>query len=564
MKNHLLFLAALFLSLFFSNPGFGQFEWSASAQLDVNNVNAEVRIGDLWFNDNEGRYVVPKDDPNQITSIFAGGLWMGGIDQGGNLKVSASTYGGAVAPSFWAGPLNPATGITDPATVQNWDLMFEITSLELAYHLQDYNDNENIDGPVPSNILGWPGRGNPEFFDVHGFNLPNQDLAPFWDRDGDGNYEPMQGDFPLMKGEKAIWWVFNDAADVNPIGATSIQIEVQAMAFAYSSSEDYLNNTTFYDFKLINRATESIDSFATALWIDPDLGCFQDDYIGCSPDDQMAYVYNSDDFDEDCLVPGYGENIPVLGIRVLKGLEDEFGNGPGMSSFMYYVNAGFPSSDPGQTDPNIGPEVYNYLNATWRDGTPLSQGGTGYDPGNNLPPYNYAYDGSPLIDSLNINWTECDLGDEPGDRRMVITSGTVNMNPGDARYLSYAVMWSQNVNYPCPDLTSFFQESQQVQDFYDTIGDGLYSDTEEQLAELTFVEVYPNPATDHISIKLLDPDKRINRVEIFNAAGQQILIEAGLHREQIEISTANLVSGAYYYRLITDKGFVRSGKLIIQ
>src|SRR5690606_7036280 len=77
---------------------------------DVNNVRARLTCGgDVWWNRNDGKYIVPKVEPGQqeVSSIFAGAVWLGGFDPGGNLKVAAQTYGNSSGQSdFWAGPLN--------------------------------------------------------------------------------------------------------------------------------------------------------------------------------------------------------------------------------------------------------------------------------------------------------------------------------------------------------------------------------------------------------------------------------------------------------------------------
>ena len=55
----------------------------------INNVRARLTTGgDVWWDGNDGRYVVPKPPPGvpEVSSIFAGAVWLGGKDPGGNLK----------------------------------------------------------------------------------------------------------------------------------------------------------------------------------------------------------------------------------------------------------------------------------------------------------------------------------------------------------------------------------------------------------------------------------------------------------------------------------------------
>jgi hypothetical protein len=59
----------------------------------INNVRARLMGGgDCWWNLTNGRYIVPKVDPAsgqpEVSSIFAGAVWLGGIDPGKNLKLA--------------------------------------------------------------------------------------------------------------------------------------------------------------------------------------------------------------------------------------------------------------------------------------------------------------------------------------------------------------------------------------------------------------------------------------------------------------------------------------------
>lgn len=69
---------------------------TAQVDLDINNVRTTIMNGgDMWWNLISAKYEIPKvTDPNGIHkhSIFAGSLWIGGVDAGNNLKLAAMTY----------------------------------------------------------------------------------------------------------------------------------------------------------------------------------------------------------------------------------------------------------------------------------------------------------------------------------------------------------------------------------------------------------------------------------------------------------------------------------------
>ena len=64
---------------------------TSQTDLDVNNVRTIIMGGgDMWWNLSDARYEIPKDGNKH--SMFAGALWIGGVDDGGQLKVAAMTY----------------------------------------------------------------------------------------------------------------------------------------------------------------------------------------------------------------------------------------------------------------------------------------------------------------------------------------------------------------------------------------------------------------------------------------------------------------------------------------
>ena len=60
--------------------------------LNINNVRTTIMgaAADMWWNLNDGRYEIPKNSNKH--SMFAGALWIAGIDAGEQLKAAAMTY----------------------------------------------------------------------------------------------------------------------------------------------------------------------------------------------------------------------------------------------------------------------------------------------------------------------------------------------------------------------------------------------------------------------------------------------------------------------------------------
>ena len=239
---------------------------------------------------------------------------------------------------------------------------------------------------------------------------------------------------------------------------------------------------TFYRYKLINRAAQIIDSCFFSMWIDPDLGCDADDYIGCDSTKSLMYVYNSDEEDGNsgfnCTSSGqatYKDKIPILGCDYFRGplipvVYDIFGKDTtcrpakqgedfdelkegGMSSFTYY-NRATTGPTPATEDPSNAIEFYRYMSGSWRDGTPFTRGGDGYNIGS-ATRTNYAVHDPP---DQPGGWSMCEEGLPNGDRRTLQTTGPMRLDPGAVNELIIGVVWVPDQAYPCPNLQLYSQQ----------------------------------------------------------------------------------------------------------
>jgi hypothetical protein len=320
----------------------------AEIDMDVNNVRARLRTGgDVWWDGSQGLYVVPKPAPGQpsVSSIFAGGVWVGGNDANGNLKLAGVTYRNLTDSYDWfPGPLDEK-GQTDEPICKNWDNFFTVQGDEVRRFIASYDSPTFTCDSIPESVLYWPGQGNPYWNQKYDFPLPDQPLGAFYDNpDGTtvGYYDPCDGDFPTIEIKKCepenrakakelipdemVFWIYNDNGGPHRLTAgDAIQMEVQVQAFAYATNDE-INDMTFYRYKLINKADADIRDCYFAMWADPDLGCSSDDYVGCDVKRSLAYTYNEDALDGDdpgitCAggVNTYGDRIPMVGTDYFRG-----------------------------------------------------------------------------------------------------------------------------------------------------------------------------------------------------------------------------------------------------
>ena len=462
---------------------------TAQTLLDINNVRTTIMNGgDMWWNLSDGRYEIPKGSGKH--SMFAGALWIGGLNDNDQIKVAAQTYR-QDGNDYWPGPLdnvrllsdqspNANYGSTNAAICSAYDKHYVITRAEVEEFVAFMTSEEpSVDFPdyqIPQSIIDYPGNretddlsdaftGADTIVGTHPY-YAQETLAPFRDVDMDGFYNPSAGDYPeynldgsynckesdMLFGDQTLWWVYNDNGNTHTATSSleAIGLEIQAQAFAFSTNDE-TNNMTFYNYKLINRSHEALNETYFGVWVDPDLGNYQDDYVGCDVNRGLGYCYNGDEDDE--TAAGYGENPPAIGVDFFRGPLADEGDGldndmdgvidePGeqiiMSKFVYYDNDFTPFGNPEETI-----HYYNYLKGIWKNNIPMTNDGLmGRTAPPEAPECNYVFpeDTDPEFPTV---WTEQTAGNTPADRRFLQTAGPFTLAPGALNVITTGVVWAR-------------------------------------------------------------------------------------------------------------------------
>jgi len=443
---------------------------TAKLTMKFNDVSALIEQGGSMFQNRAAgvaAYEVPKGS-NRF-AIFAGALWMGGTDVNGQLKLAALRY--RQGNDFWPGPLTvtPGTGNfnpinpvgddairdfgeanIDPDQCIAYDKFYTIRKAEVVKFNIWWECNAGVttegcdEITAPTNdelnrIYGWP---------AHGDVSRGQDyfLAPFYDRDQDGNYNPDNGDHPWyddilgrddiecgidrrisLYGDETHWWVFNDKGNIHTeTNGDPIGMEIRAQAFSFATNDE-VNRMTFYNYELINRGTQTLYNTYFSQYLDADVGNYADDYTGCDVSRGLGYMYNGDLIDEsDGGKLGYGENPPAIGCDFFEGpYQDADGiDNPGpyydettqtevvptvvdalANNGIVYKGIGIGYSDGiidnerfgmrrftfytstsayPYNDPGPAAEFYNFMEGQWANGSEMYYGGLGYEGSNGV------------------------------------------------------------------------------------------------------------------------------------------------------------------------------------
>lgn len=337
------------------------FKW-----LEINNVRARINTGgDMWWDFESAQYEIPKGSKKM--SMFSAALWIGGMDENGQLKLAAQRYR-QVGIDFWPGPLTT----DDKASVSSevcakYDKLFYIKRAEVDNFLAWYEDKPgHPDYIIPESIKNYPAHGDVTKFQSYY-------LAPFFDRDKNGDYEPENGDYPyydisnelcgtkmptaegngnlvdqVLKGDETLWWVFNDKGNIHteskgiPIG-----LEIRAQAFGFSTNDE-INNMTFYSYEIINRSTYRLTQTYFSQWVDTDLGFAGDDFVGCDVMRGLGYCYNGTAVDGSGQSFAYGDKPPAIGVDFFQGpyidadAKPLYGDNPSANADSTWHLKGFP------------------------------------------------------------------------------------------------------------------------------------------------------------------------------------------------------------------------------
>jgi Tol biopolymer transport system component len=324
------------------------------------------------------------------TAIYASGIWIG-AQVGGSLRTATAAY----SSEFQAGPI--INGVVPSPN----DVRYRVYKI-------DAGDNASTN----PDYAEWPA-----------------DLGAPVNSDGT----------PRVIGDQTLFAVYNDLNQSRHyLGSAPLGAEVQQTTFGFNQPGTQ-NNTVFVRFKVINRSMSNWDNAYIALWSDPDLGDFTDDYVGIDTAQTLGYCYNATDFDT-----VYHSAPPAVGYKILKGA---FFGKP-VQAFARYTNAAaYPDGDP-----HTAQEAYNYMRGTRQDGSAF------IDPTTSQPT-RFPFSGDPVA---GTGWIDTN----PGDRRFLFSTGPFALEPGQSKEFIAAIIVGQgssNIN----SITALRTSSEEVQSLFD-------------------------------------------------------------------------------------------------
>ncbi|MCD4729907.1 MAG: T9SS type A sorting domain-containing protein [Bacteroidales bacterium] len=496
----------------------------AKDSLYLNNYNTTFNAYGNYFFDYLGNwrsnFKIPRESRN--FTIIRSNLLIGG-KAGYYHYLAGEAFLLPYSTDFWPGPYSVSSdySIQEDST---WNNIWKLNRSEINWHQLHYQDP----GYVPVNaIYEWPGNGNT----IKGYA---EQLAPFTDRNSNGIYEPYLGDTPLIKGNEAVFSIYNDHRTIGMSTASKpLGIEVQQLSYVFDCPDDStFYNSFFIHYIIINRSANLYTDLFCGMKTIFSIGNEGDDYFGCDTILNCYFGYN-DSIDEYFgYTPAYGHYPPAQAICFLNH-----------RMYAFIESADFW----GLNGP--GP-FYNSLKGLWAWGEPMTYGGNGLG---GTDTTTYLFPGNP-VDSTQ--WSDFQTNpNSPGVRSGTGSVGPFILAPGDSIEIDIAYVFARD--YGGTNLTSVAllkERVERIKWYYEndsTPCGTTWSGNEVHYTQNQHIKIYPNPVSDNLFVQSsgLGFD---NSYKIYNLVGQ-VVQEGVIGNQNVQIHVGHLISGYYIIKISNAK-----------
>lgn len=484
-----------------------------SANMFIKTLNDQIDVVDFEFPKNSG-----------IQTAFYSTFWVIGKDSLNSL-VGASNYYD-VAMDWGSGPV--ANNYT-PFFDSTYKKVFKVSSHQIQQHVQDYQNQ----GYTPtSDILQWPGNGYTQ-------NGESDILANFTDRNNNGIYEPRLGEYPTICGDQEALILLNDdRTNSSSRICNKMKLETQVRVFSFANKDNVLDSTIFLRFSIMNKSSQKYHDAIFSFYIDPELGCYQNNHVGCDTSQNTFYTYKKKGFDNDCSYrKGFGNVRATQAVTFLNRK---------MTSFVKKSDHPFLS---------YGPDCIifrRYQEGRYYDSAAIIPYGDGYsgqiNPSN---PTKFLFHGNPT-DSTTWSCIYPKNGSSlHSDFYLLIGSVELdNFYPNETKTIDIAIVHVlkdsiEKVNKPYDEVNDLLREVGRVKTFYDT---------EIKNCGRTFNSIikignssnglYPNPTKGIVYIST----SKQQVIDVMDISGK-LCVTFNVNKGDSQIDISLLENGVYFTRI---------------
>lgn len=467
----------------------------------------------------------------------------------------------------WPGPLkiDGSAGI-DLSVAKQYNRVWKVSQAEIDDFLFHLNNGSVAAGlyQIPKDILEWPVSG-PAGYDPQ--------LAPFVDANNDGNYNPLDGDYPAIKGKQMLYFVLNDKLDTHQSGGLPLGLEIRVSVYACRNDSatgvnDIINRTVFQEYEIINRNNQSLDSIVFSFFADYDIRDVTSNYVGTHVDENATYGVFSTGSDE----PIGGNFLNIAQSMQILNMPIAYNTSNTLSKTMHFQAC----NNCALGDPIDIFEYKRYMEGKFMDDSPLHYGGIGY-PGtinvSNIPSH-FAFPGysDPTNKSTNgidpgFIWDELTAMNSPVDKRIVATTKAVKLLPHIPVKFTIGMITTYDSLLTTSQLIAQnrfenqilkYWTAQQAYPCYEP-----YTATLPELTNTSVFKVYPNPTDGMVNIASIT--KNIQQVMITDLQGKIVLHKKYSSNEtDIQLKLHHLSAGTYFMKIMDSSGYPSVFKIILK
>lgn len=419
-------------------------------------------------------------------------------------------------------------GNADFQTDEEFQGIWKINRTEILSHIQDFDDNGQIDNPIPA-LFDW---------------VPSQteDLAggaAYWDNDQSGAYEAESGDYPLaiVRGcaepiipEQMVWSSFNDRLEHTESDFESMNLTIRQSAFAFECSDsEVLNNTIFVAYHVVNRNIFPLTNIRIGFYNDFSIGCDGDDFVGSIPERNIQYAYNSTATDCD---GGYEGNPPVHAMQVVRRPFRLITNPDTLveANTEFFLPLGHEES--GIEMPQSTMDYWNIMNGRLLDGTTIENDGV-------------LFSGDPTNPNEISERSENNIA---GNRRTVSVLEPIAMGPGQVQEFIVAHTIYGGGSMTTDEALQLLQSNTEVQDAMDNCVEDFCSQSvtvSTKSRAISKIKIFPNPVSDRIFI---EHEQAIDNVSMYNLLGQSVPVSW----DNTSVDVQGLAAGPYFVEIVSN------------
>lgn len=484
-------------------------------------------------------------------TIFTNKLRVGAKDLQNNIHIAGSKYlyyelSDSRMNDFATGPISSSPeGYFESQEKMNH--IWKLSKSQIEYHKANYSSPYY---QMPWAIENWPAHGDSEYGQ-------RSHLAPFKDLNFNTVYEPHLGEYPIIRGDKALVFIFNDSRFPGvTLNRLPLNIEVLGMVYGYDNPSDQaLHNTIFLNYQIVNASGIAYDSLYFGHFNDFEIGYGYDDFIGCDTLLNMVYAYNGTATDGTSGVISYNEYPPAQGIVFLS------------HPLHAFRKIGFATDVPAMNENESAQQAFLSLQGRWNDNQPIFVGGNGYpgQPGVGETQTRYLFPGDV---NDNEQWQEFTVPNEPGDRRGIGSAYHGHFEPDERICFEVAFVFAQftgsSMNNNISSVNLLKEHAQDIRDYYLNNNLNDYSDIIptsiiEQKPSARMIACYPNPFKDMLTLAFVPQSNKCSFF-IYNVLGKTVY-SGRINENNPVLNLNNLPVGTYIIKVI-DGDEAYHGKII--